>query len=263
MRYLHIGRTQKRVKAGGMNEVTSGGLLGGRVAYRQLATGHRTGFEPVLMAAAVPARAGERVLEAGTGAGAALLCLAARVAGVRGVGIEVEPALARLADENFRANGFVDVACVRADAMHMPFPSHAFDHVMANPPWFGAHDTASPDARRALAHQAGPGVLGGWIGSLARVLRPRGSVTLILPAASFAAAGAALREAGCGAISLFPLWPRAGAAAKIVIIAARRGARGPERVLPGLVLHDAAGITPAAQAVLGQAQSTIGVWKTA
>ena len=235
-----------------MNEITSGGLLGGRVAYRQLATGHRTGFEPVLMAAAVPARAGEMVLEAGTGAGAALLCLAARLPGVRGVGIEVEPTLARLATENFRANGFAGNACIQGDAMHLPFPSHAFDHAMANPPWFAAHNTASPDARRALAHQAGPGVLEGWIRSLTRVLRPRGSITLILPAAAYAAAGAALREAGCGAISLFPLWPHAGEAAKIVIIAARRGAKSPDRVLPGLVLHDAAGITPAADAVLRQ-----------
>ncbi|NNM56892.1 tRNA1(Val) (adenine(37)-N6)-methyltransferase [Acidocella sp.] len=233
-----------------MNEITSGGLLGGRVAYRQLATGHRTGFEPVLMAAAVPARAGELVLEAGTGAGAALLCLAARVPGMRGVGIEAEPALTRLANENFRANGFTGTACIQGDAMHLPFPSHAFDHVMANPPWFAAHNTASPDARRALAHQAGPGLLGGWINSLTRVLRPRGSITLILPAASLTAAGAALRGAGCGAISLFPLWPRAGAPAKIIIITARRGAKSPDRVLPGLVLHDAAGITAAAQAVL-------------
>lgn len=246
-----------------MNEITSGGLLGGRVAYRQLASGHRTGFEPVLLAAAVPARAGEMVLEAGTGAGAGLLCLAARVAGVRGVGIEYEPALATLADENFRANGFAGNACIQGDAMHLPFPSQAFHHVMANPPWFGAHNTASPDARRALAHQARPGLLEGWIGSLARVLRPRGSITLILPAAAFAAAGAALRGAGCGGVSLFPLWPRAGEAAKIIIIAARRGARSPDRVLPGLVLHDATGITPAAQAVLGAAQSTIGVWNTA
>ena len=53
-------------------EVTQGHLLGGRVRYAQPRSGFRSGIEPVLLAAAVPARPGERVLEAGSGAGAAL-----------------------------------------------------------------------------------------------------------------------------------------------------------------------------------------------
>jgi tRNA1Val (adenine37-N6)-methyltransferase len=50
---------------------TEGHLLGGRIRYRQPDTGFRSGLEPVLLAASVPARPGEHVLEAGTGAGAA------------------------------------------------------------------------------------------------------------------------------------------------------------------------------------------------
>jgi hypothetical protein len=41
-----------------------------------------------------------------------------------------------------------------------------------------------------------------------------------------------------------------------VIIAARRGAGGPDKVLPGLVLHDGAGITEAAQAILRDGKPT-------
>ncbi|MCX7381847.1 MAG: SAM-dependent methyltransferase, partial [Alphaproteobacteria bacterium] len=64
-------------------------LLGGRVVHSQPELGHRTGVEPVLLAAFVPARPGERVLEGGSGAGAGLLCLAARVA-VSGLGVEID-----------------------------------------------------------------------------------------------------------------------------------------------------------------------------
>ena len=242
-----------------MGEITTGGLLGGSVTYRQLRSGHRTGFEPVLLAASAPARPGDRVLEAGTGAGAALLCLAARIPGLTGIGVERDEALTHLANENFKINGLSDISCIQADATSLPFPAQTFDHVLANPPWFDAKSTASPDARRALAHQAGPDLLTAWIASLMSVLRPKGSITLILPASSFAACASGFRSAGCGGITLFPLWPHAGQPAKMAIVSGRKGAKSPDRVMPGLILHDSTGITEAAQAILRDGQSTNGV----
>ncbi|HET9018931.1 MAG TPA: SAM-dependent methyltransferase, partial [Acetobacteraceae bacterium] len=93
----------------------SGTLLGGRVHHTQLAEGHRTGIEPVLLAASIPAMHGARVLEGGTGSGAGLLCLAARVQGIAGVGIERDPALAALARANIAANGFAGLAVLEGD----------------------------------------------------------------------------------------------------------------------------------------------------
>lgn len=232
-----------------MAAVTDGGLLGNRMIYRQLAGGHRSGFEPVLLAAAVRAGPGALVLEVGTGAGAALLCLGARVPGVRGVGVERVAPLVALANENFKLNG-LDMAALRADAAALPFAAQSFDHALANPPWFGVADTASPDAARDLARRATPALLGSWLGELGRVVKPRGSLSLILPAAGFAAAAAGLAAAKCGAITLVPLWPRAGAAAKMVIVTAVKASRAAAAVHPGLVLHDEQGITAAAQEIL-------------
>lgn len=229
--------------------VTEGTLLGGRLRYRQGAAGHRSGIEPVLLAAAVPARPGERVIEAGTGAGAGLLCLGHRVAGVGGVGVERDPALAGLAAANFRANGLDEMNAVAADIAALPLAG-GFDHGFANPPWRNAADTASPDPGRRLAHRAPAKLLAVWTGALAAGLRRRGSLTLILPAASLSEAFAAMSAAGCGACHVLPLWPRAGRAAKLVIVQARKGARGPDALLPGLVLHGAGGYTEAAEAIL-------------
>ena len=233
-----------------MAAVTEGGLLGNRLRYKQLASGHRSGFEPILLAACVPAQPGEKVLEAGTGAGAALLCLAARVPGVHGIGVERAADLAALANENFKNNGFSELSAVQGDTTALPFASQSFHHVLANPPWFNAAGTASPDTARDLAHRAAPGLLEGWITELGRVVRPKGSISLILPAASFATATAALRAQKCGTITLLPLWPRAGQAAKMVILTARKASRAADKVLPGLILHDEFGITASAQAVL-------------
>ncbi|MCX7383228.1 MAG: SAM-dependent methyltransferase, partial [Alphaproteobacteria bacterium] len=64
------------------------------------------------------------------------------------------------------------------------------------------------------------------------------------------AALAAFACAGCGSLALLPLWPRAGRAAKLVLLRGVKGGRGPFRLLPGLVLHEAGGYTAAAQAIL-------------
>jgi tRNA1Val (adenine37-N6)-methyltransferase len=213
------------------------------VTYRQLVDGHRTGFEPVLLAAAGPAKAGDLVLAAGAGAGAGLLVLTARVPGVRAVGLEHDGVLAALAAENFRVNGFADCAAVQGDAVRPPF-GPVFDHVMANPPWYDARGTAPPDARRALAHMAAPGLLGSWMKLLVGCLRPRGRATFILPAASCST------KPGCGALRVIPLWPRVGVQAKTIIVSAVRGSQALDSLHPGLVLHDAAGITPQVEAIL-------------
>ena len=67
-------------------DFTEDRILGGRVLLRQPAQGYRVAIDPVLLAAAAPARAGDLVLDVGCGVGAAALCLAARVPGVRAVG---------------------------------------------------------------------------------------------------------------------------------------------------------------------------------
>lgn len=231
-------------------QTTEGTLLDGRVRYAQCTDGYRTGIEPVLLAAAVPARPGQRVLEAGTGAGAGLLCLAARVPGLIGLGLERDPALAMLARRNFMANGRDGVAVAVADAGRAPVPAR-IDHAFANPPWHAARASASPIAGRDRARRAQPGLPGAWASGLAMTLRHRGTLTLILPAASLSAWMNALAEAGCGAMALLPLWPHMGKPAKLILLQGVKGARGPCRVLPGLVLHHEDGsFTEAAEAVL-------------
>ena len=230
-------------------DLTDGTLLGGRVSYRQLRDGYRTGIEPVLLAASISAKPGERVLEGGTGAGAGLLCLLARVPDVKGFGVERDEDLAGLARDNLRANGHDAAGIAAVDLRTMP-PGDAFDHAMANPPWHGEHSSASADGRRDTAKRAEAGLLQGWAAALARPLRPGGSLTFVLPAARLAEGFAGLDAAGCGDPALLPLWPRAGLPAKIVLLRGRKARRGPCRVAPGLILHEDDGYSAEARAIL-------------
>lgn len=232
-----------------MTETTVDFLLGGRVRLEQPAAGLRAAIDAVLLAAAIPARAPEAVLELGCGTGAALLCLAARVPGLVLHGVELDAGLAEMARRNAEGLGASIVAGdIRGT---LPECRHAF----ANPPyWPGG--SASPIAlRRNAAHEAEAG-LEDWAGALARGLVRRGTASMILPAARFGQAAAALRGAGCGSLTMLPLWPRAGVAAKRVILQAIKGGRGPDRLLSGLVLHAADGsFTAAAEAVLRHAEA--------
>lgn len=219
------------------DELTCDGFLGGRLRIWQPRHGYRAAADPVLLAATVPARPGEAVLELGCGAGVASLCLGLRVPGLRLAGIELQPAYAALARRNAAENGIVfDV--FEGDLARLPAALRAqdVDHVMANPPFFPAGGgTGARDAGREVAQrEATP--LAAWIDAGLRRLRPGGRITLIqiaerLPDLLAPLAGRA------GDITVLPVAAREGRAAGRVIVQARKGGRGPFRLLAPLVLH--------------------------
>ena len=229
---------------------TEGCLLNGRIRYAQPADGYRTGIEPVLLAASVPAHAGQRVLEAGIGAGAGLLCLAARVPGVVGIGVEIDPAMAELARRNVAANSNSSLSVVTADIGAWRGDG-GFDHAFSNPPWHDPATTLSPTSRRRVAKHEGDLPLENWISALRAALRPGGSLTLIMPATQVGRAMTGLHTAGFGRLTLVPLWPNPGRNAKLLLFQGYAGRRDPDRVLPGLMLHDADGrFSTSAQSLL-------------
>ena len=232
---------------------TDGSLLAGRVRYSQPADGYRTGIEPVLLAASVPARRGQRVLEGGVGAGAGLLCLACRVPGILGTGVEIDPAMAALARRNIEANGQAELTVETADLAAWQ-PSQTFDHAFSNPPWHDAAATPSLLARRRLATHEGSLTLDAWIGALQRPLVSGGTLSLLVPAGHTGRVLAGLHGNGFGRVVLVPLWPKTGRDAKLLLLQGCKGRRDPDRITAGLVLHDDDGrFSPGAQSLLQDA----------
>ena len=234
-------------------------VLGGRLRLRQPKRGHRVGHDAILLAAACPARAGERVVDLGAGVGAAGLAVAARVAGVTVTLVEIDPGLAALAASNGKANGLAER--VSAVVLDVVAPARAFAaaglaaetvaHVLMNPPFNDpARQRASPDRQRRLAHAAPRAVLAAWIKTAARLLRPRGTLTLIWRADGLADVLAALDPA-FGAVAVLPVHPKPAAPAIRVLIRGTKASRAPLALHPALVLADRAGRpTPEAEAVL-------------
>lgn len=229
-------------------------LLDGQLVLRQPRDGFRVAIDSVFLAAAVPAAPGELVLEPGAGTGAAALCLARRVAGVRVVGLERQADLVRLAGENVRANSLAGSVDVMIGDLVRPPPRvvpASFAHVMFNPPYLPEGRGRAPaDASRAQAHVEGEAALATWIDFALRMVRPKGTMTMIHRADRLDDILAHL-HGKAGEIVVLPLWPGRDRPAKRVIVQARRGVATPLRLAPGLVLHEAdGGYTPAADAVL-------------
>jgi tRNA1(Val) A37 N6-methylase TrmN6 len=172
--------------------------------------------------------------------------------------VELDPALAALADDNIRRNGFADR--VRAVTLDVAAGTRAFaaaglppasaDRVLMNPPFNDpARSNLSPDAGRRRAHVSAAGVAP-WLRSAGRLLRAGGTLTLIWRADGLADLLAALAP-GFGAVTVQPVHPRPGEPAIRVLARATKGSRAPLSLLPGLVLAAADGRpSPEAEAVL-------------
>ena len=246
--------TESSEKAGDSlpDGVSHDALLNGRIRLRQPRRGYRVAMDAVLLAAATAAAPGERVADLGTGVGGAALCLATRVSGVCVVGLELQLELAALGAANVTDNALNGrVSVVVGDVARSPLKPGSFDRVMANPPYMraGAH-TRAADPSRAVANGEGEAGLAAWLRCAALALRPRGVLTLIHRADRLDEV-LALMHKDFGALVLFPVWPRAGVAARRILVTGRRGAASPARLAPGLVLHEGDGrFTAEADAVL-------------
>lgn len=220
-----------------MTETTCDDFLGGRVRLLQPKKGYRAGVDPVLLAAAVPAKAGQSVLELGCGAGAASLCLAARISGLTLTGVEIQPFYADLCRKNAAAN-FTDMDVVEADLNALPaeLRNISFDHVIMNPPYYNrTASTSSTDEGRDLA-LGGDTPLTDWIRIGAKRVRPKGFLTLIQRIDRLPETLATAQEV-LGSICVMPIQPRSGKDAALFLLQGRKNGRAAFRLAAPLILH--------------------------
>lgn len=218
-------------------DLTHDVILGGRVHLTQPRKGYRAGVDPVLLAAAVPAKTGETVLELGCGVGGALYCLAARVPGLTLHGVELQPDYADLARHNAARNDTPSTIHT-CDLRSLPaeLRNTSFHHIFANPPYYDrAKGSAAPNAGRDTA-LAGDTPMSDWIGTATRRLRPKGWLTMIQRADRLPDLLTAI-DTQLGSVTVLPITGRHGRDADRVIVQARKDGRAAFRLLSPLVLH--------------------------
>lgn len=233
-------------------DIVENALLGGRVRLRQPAKGYRAGMDAALLAAAAGAEPGERVIEAGCGAGAVLMQMAARAPGVRLTGVERDPAMAALARENAALNGAAaEVVTGDVAAGFRALGLEPFDRAVSNPPFFDDPGTLrAPAAGKQGAWMADDG-LAAWTRFLLKAVREGGRIVVIHRADRLADLLALLGDTA-GSFSVRSVHPYADEPAKRVLVQAIKTGKAPLRLLPPLVLHDRSGgkHTAEAEAIL-------------
>ena len=227
-------------------ETTEDAFLGGKLMIAQAVHGSRAGLDAVFLAAACPAKAGERVLDAGAGSGIVALAVARRVKGVDVAGVEIDAGLCELARRNALRNGLADRAAFHCGNIGAPLSQlfalglapDSFDHAVANPPFIEAGEARLPPAPMlSRAHHASAaGELESWIKCLAAFVKPRGTVTIVHRADALPRLLGFLRGR-FGGLAVYPLYPREHMPATRILIQGRKGSRAPLRLMRGMVLH--------------------------
>jgi len=234
-------------------------VLGGRLELLQPIDGFKTSIDAILLGAACPAEAGERILDLGCGVGSAGLCALYRIPDSTLTGVDILPSALALARENAvlnhkdtRAEFFAED--IRDYEGGMNDDGHGeFDHVICNPPYLdaGAHiESPKPDKQIAIGFGEDDIDLKDWIDAAYRNVKVGGSFTMIHRADH---ADKIIQCFGrkFGGVEIIPLWPKLSIQAKRVIIRARKDRKSPSVIYPGVVLHrDEGGYTARAEEIL-------------
>ena len=212
-------------------------FLGGKLRIFQPSEGYRAGIDPVLLAASLPVKPGERVLELGCGVGVASLCLMRRTHEVEVKGVEINATLADLARRNARENGLA-YEVFEADIMQMPrsLLDLSFDHVMVNPPYFDrtrGSRSNHQDKERARGEMT---PLTTWVDIASRRVKAKGYVHFIFRTERLPDLLSAL-PAHMGSVEVTPFVSRHGRGSELMILKARKAGKAPFRLLPQVVLH--------------------------
>ncbi len=246
---------EERAEAGTSRDL----FLAGRIAVLQPARGrHRSGHDAILLAGCLAGDAAGEAVDLGAGVGVAGLALAARAPGLRVTLAERDPvalALARKSLELPENRALRDrVRVIGVDVTAPASARHAAglgresaDQVILNPPFHAAGTVRAATPGRAAAHVLEAGGLDRWIRTAGDILRPRGRLALIFPAAGLKTVLDAF-EGRFGAVRIRPVLARPGGEAIRILAGGCKGSRAPLTLLAPRVLHGASGSEPSPEA---------------
>ena len=217
-------------------QTTTDDFLGGKVRLIQDTNGYRATSDAILVASAVRAKPEESILDVGCGTGIILYCLNARVKHLKLTGIELQPDLYQLANQNAKLNQ-CDVQLYCEDIFKTKSVLHGqqFHHVVSNPPFYTENLIRKHPQTATAYHQTVD--LSKWISFCLKHIRAKGTFTMIHRIEALPEILSILKDSSLGALEIFPIYSKQGQSAKRVIIRGILGSKKPFVLQEGLIMH--------------------------
>jgi len=204
-------------------------LFDGRLTLWQSRTGYRFSIDALLLAYFVTVKAGERIVDLGTGSGVVALVLARLYPTAILTGIELQSTMANRAERNVQLNGLQRrIKILHADVRQVTGQTSACgcDVAVCNPPYrTPSSGRVSADAERRAARHETHGDLHDFLRAGAQLLRHRGRMALCYPAVRLTELISAMQRVGIEPKRLRLVHSFAGAEASLVLVEGVKGGR--------------------------------------
>lgn len=223
-------------------ELTRDAILRGTLHLWQPRRGYRFNVDSLLLVHFVLTEvdaAPRRALDIGTGCGVVGLALGRARPTWTMEAIEIQPALAALAEKNAIENG-VALLVHAADVRHKTLPGASYALVVSNPPYRALRDgPPSSDPALATARHEVELDVASLAAAARRLLVPDGVFAIVFPAPRLADLLSALAATGLTPLVLRAIHPLADRDAELVLVLAQKGERRPLALRPPLVIYSA------------------------
>ncbi len=208
--------------------------------------GFRYGIDAVLLSGFAKVKAGERVLDMGTGTGILPILLAAKTQGESFTGLEIQEKSADMAARSVRYNGLEDrIRIVQGDMREAAaiFGPASFDVVVSNPPYMtGNHGLLNPQAAKAIARHEILCSLEELVRETAAVLTSRGRFYLVHRPFRLAEIMGMLMRYGLEPKRMQLVYPYVDREPNLVLLEACKGGNPRIRVDKPLIVYEKPGV---------------------
>jgi tRNA1Val (adenine37-N6)-methyltransferase len=228
-----------------MKLLTADTFFNGKLHVAQGASGYRFSIDAILLASHTDVRAGERLLDLGTGCGIIPLILAYRHPDIRVYGIEIQNDLADLAVANVNENSMQDritLICRDMRELKPDLIAGPVDVIVCNPPYRKPNSgRLNPNPQKAVARHELKVSLTDVLRTVRCMLRTAGRFVTIYTAERAAELISQMRLHGIEPKFLRLIHSQVDADAKLILVSGKKGARPGVKIGPPLIIYNAAG----------------------
>lgn len=212
-------------------------FMDGRLRLIQSRSGYRFSIDAVLLSQFVTTRAGDILVDLGTGCGIIPLMLLLNGSIRYALGLELQLQLADQAARNILLNGFGGrMGVVLGDIRRPPLAPQFADVVVCNPPYRKKQSgRINPDVQKAIARHEIRASLEDILLVARRVLKPKGRLAMIYSAFRLADVLWRMRKLQLEPKRVRVVYPGLSSEAKLVLIEACLGGRGGLKILPPIL----------------------------